>query len=111
MLITPAFAQSTTGGGGADIFGTILLFLPLIAIWYFLIIRPQHQQIKKHREMVDGLRRGDTIVTNGGLIGKITKVVDDHEIQVELGDGVRVRVVRTAVSQMHSKTEPVQDKK
>lgn len=111
MLITPAFAQTTSGGGGADIFGTILLFLPLIAIWYFLIIRPQQQQIKRHREMVGNLRRGDNIVTNGGLIGKITKVVDDHELQVEIADGVRVRVSRSAVSQLHSKTEPVQDKK
>lgn len=110
MLITPAFAQSTTGGGGGDIMGTIMLFLPLIAIWYFLIIRPQQQQVKKHREMLTNLRRGDVIVTNGGLIGKITKVIDDDEFQVEIADGVRVRVARGAVASLRSKTDPVQDK-
>lgn len=110
MLITPAFAQSTTGGGGGDILGTVMLFLPLIAIWYFLIIRPQQQQAKKHREMIDNLRRGDNIVTSGGLIGKITKVVDDAEFQIEIAEGVRVRVARGSVAQIKSKTEPVQDK-
>ncbi len=110
MLITPAYAQTSATGGGADIFGTVFLFAALIAIWYFLIIRPQQNQMKKHREMIDNLRRGDTIVTNGGLIGKITKVVDDQEFQVEIADGVRVRVARGAVANLRSKTEPVEDK-
>ncbi len=110
MLITPAFAQSATNGGGAgDILGTVMLFLPLIAIWYFLIIRPQQTQMKKHREMIDSLRRGDNIVTNGGLIGKITKVGDD-ELQVEIADGVKVRVARGSVAKLREKTEPVKDK-
>lgn len=110
MLITPAFAQTSGAGGGADMFGTLFLFVGLIAIWYFLIIRPQQNQVKKHREMLGNLRRGDTIVTNGGLIGKITKVVDDQEFQVEIADGVRVRIARGAVAQLRSKTEPVEDK-
>lgn len=110
MLITPAFAQTSGAGGGADIFGTLFLFVGLIAIWYFLIIRPQQSQVKKHREMLDNLRRGDTIVTNGGLIGKIVKVVDEQEFQVEIADGVRVRIARHAVAQLRSKTEPVEDK-
>ncbi len=110
MLITPAFAQTSGAGGGADMFGTLFLFVGLIAIWYFLIIRPQQTQVKKHREMIDNLRRGDSIVTNGGLIGKITKVVDDQEFQLEIADGVRVRIARGAVSQLRSKTEPVEDK-
>ncbi len=110
MLITPAFAQTSGAGGGADMFGTLFLFVGLIAIWYFLIIRPQQTQVKKHREMIDNLRRGDSIVTNGGLIGKITKVVDDQEFQLEIADGVRVRITRGAVSQLRSKTEPVEDK-
>lgn len=110
MIITPAFAQTSAAGGGADIFGTLFLFVGLIAIWYFLIIRPQQNQVKKHREMIDNLRRGDTIVTNGGLIGKITKVVDDQEFQVEIADGVRVRIARGAVAHLRSKTEPVEDK-
>lgn len=111
MLITPAFAQSTVGGGGtSDILGTVMLFLPLIAIWYFLIIRPQQTQMKKHREMIDHLRRGDNIVTNGGLIGKITKVVGDDEFQVEIADGVKVRVARGSVAKLRVKTEPVKEK-
>ena len=110
MLITPAFAQTSSAGGGADILGTTFLFVALIAIWYFLIIRPQQNQVKKHKEMLGNLRRGDTIVTNGGLIGKITKVVDEQEFQVEIADGVRVRVARGAVASLRSKTEPVEDK-
>ena len=111
MFITPAFAQSSPAGGGGDIFGTLFLFVGLIAIWFFLIIRPQQNQMKKHKEMIDNLRRGDSIVTNGGLIGKITKVIDDEELQVELAEGVRVRVARGAVARLRSKTEPVEDKK
>lgn len=111
MLITPAFAQTSSVGGGSDIFGTLFLFVSLIAIWYFIIIRPQRNQIKKHQDMIDNLRRGDTVVTNGGLIGKITKIVDEHEIQVEIADGVRVRIARSAVANLRSKTEPVEDKK
>ncbi len=111
MLITPAFAQSATNGGGTgDILGTVMLFLPLIAIWYFLIIRPQQTQMKKHREMIDNLRRGDNIVTNGGLIGKITKVVGDDEFQVEIADGIKVRVARGSVAKLRVKTEPVNEK-
>ncbi len=110
MLITPAFAQTSSTAGGGDIFGTIFLFVSLIAIWYFLIIRPQQNQMKTHREMISNLRRGDIIVSNGGLIGKITKVVDDQEFQVEIADGVRVRMARGAVANLRSKTEPVKDK-
>jgi preprotein translocase subunit YajC len=110
MLITPAFAQSSSGGGGADIMGTAFLFIALIAIWYFLIIRPQQAQVKKHKEMLGNLRRGDTIVTNGGLIGKVTKVVDEQEFQVEIADGVRVRIARGAVATLRTKTEPVEEK-
>lgn len=110
MLITPAFAQTSAIGGGSDVFGTVFLFVALLAIWFFLIIRPQQSQVKKHKEMIDNLRRGDNIVTNGGLIGKITKVIDDHEFQVEIADGVKVRVARSSVSILRSKTEPVEDK-
>jgi preprotein translocase subunit YajC len=83
--------------------------IPIILIFvimYFLIIRPQQRKVKEHRNMVAALRRGDQIVTQGGLIGKISKVKDDNEIEVEIADGVRVRVVRATVSQVLSKTEP-----
>jgi preprotein translocase subunit YajC len=108
MLITPAYAQGAAGGG--DFFIQIMPFLLIFVIMYFLIIRPQQRRLKEHREMVGSLRRGDTVVTAGGLVGKVTKV-DESEIQVELAQNVRVKVVRSTVSEVRSKTEPVGDKK
>jgi len=84
-------------------------FLPLILIFvimYFLLIRPQQKKVKEHKAMVAALRRGDQVVTQGGLIGKVTKVKDDAEIEVELADEVKVRVVRNTIAQVVSKTEP-----
>lgn len=84
-------------------------FLPLIlifAIMYFLLIRPQQKKVKEHQAMVDALRRGDQVVTQGGLIGKVTKVKEDNEIEVELAENVKVRVVKTTIAQVVSKTEP-----
>jgi len=84
-------------------------FIPLIlifAIMYFLLIRPQQKKVKEHKAMVDALRRGDQVVTQGGLIGKVTKVKDDNEVEVELAEGVKVRVVRSTIAQVTSKTEP-----
>lgn len=84
-------------------------FLPLIlifAIMYFLLIRPQQKKVKDHQALVAAVRRGDQIVTQGGLIGKVSKVKDDNEIEVELAEGVKVRVVKSTVAQVLSKTEP-----
>jgi preprotein translocase subunit YajC len=84
-------------------------FIPLIlifAIMYFLLIRPQQKKVKDHAAMVAALRRGDQIVTQGGLIGKVVKVKDDNEVEVELGEGVKVRVVQSTIAQVLSKTEP-----
>jgi preprotein translocase subunit YajC len=84
-------------------------FVPLIlifAIMYFLLIRPQQKKVKEHKAMVDGLRRGDQVVTAGGLIGKVVKVKDDGELEVELADNVKVRVVQSTVATVVSKTEP-----
>lgn len=108
MLITPAYAQGAAGGG--DFFIQIMPFLLIFVIMYFLIIRPQQRRVKEHREMVAALRRGDTVVTGGGLVGKVTKV-DDEEIQVELAQGMKVKVVRGTISEVRSKTEPVGNKK
>ena len=86
-------------------------FVPLIlifAIMYFLLIRPQQRKLKDHKKMVESLRRGDMIVTQGGLIGKVTKVKEDNELEVELSEGVKVRVVQSTVAQVLSKTEPAQ---
>ena len=84
-------------------------FVPLIlifAIMYFLLIRPQQRKLKDHKKMVESLRRGDMIVTQGGIIGKVTKVKEDNELEVELSEGVKVRVVQSTVAQVLSKTEP-----
>ncbi|MEO9574190.1 MAG: preprotein translocase subunit YajC [Tateyamaria sp.] len=84
-------------------------FVPLILIFgimYFLLIRPQQKKVKEHAAMVGALRRGDQVVTQGGLIGKVTKVKDDNEIEVEVADGVKVRVVQSTIAQVLSKTEP-----
>ncbi|NSX55187.1 preprotein translocase subunit YajC [Parasulfitobacter algicola] len=87
----------------------IAQFAPLIlifAIMYFLLIRPQQKKVKEHQAMVAALRRGDQVVTQGGLIGKVTKVKDENEVEVELADGVRVRVVQSTIAQVLNKTEP-----
>ncbi|MBC7164783.1 MAG: preprotein translocase subunit YajC [Roseovarius sp.] len=86
-------------------------FIPLIlifAIMYLLLIRPQQKKMKEHKAMIASLRRGDQVVTQGGLIGKVSKVKDDNEIEVELAEGVKVRVVRQTIAQVISKTEPAE---
>ena len=86
-------------------------FLPLIlifAIMWFLLIRPQQKKMKEHKAMVEAPRRGDQVVTQGGLIGKVAKVKDDDEIEVEIAQGVKVRVVKSTVAQVLSKTEPAE---
>ena len=111
MLFTPAYAQfGSLGAGGAN--SMIIQFMPLIliiVIMYFLILRPQQRKVKTHQEMVKALRRGDTVVTNGGLVGKVTKVVDDNHIEIEISDGVRVRHLRSSVSEVRAKSEPVKE--
>ena len=112
MIFTEAFAQSTTApsssplGGGLDI---LILFLPMIVVFYFLIFRPQRQQQKKREEILKNIRRGDQVVMGGGLVGKVTKVIDDHEMEVEIADGVRVRAVRSMVAEVRVKGEPVKE--
>ena len=104
MFISPAFAQ---GAGGGDM-GALGSFLPLILIFvvfYFLLIRPQQKKQKAHRELLAALHRGDKIVTAGGLVGTITKVVSETEITVEIAEGVKVRVMRGMVSDVMAKTE------
>ena len=89
-------------------FQSIGLFVAIFAIMYFMMIRPQQKKIKEHKAMVEALRRGDQVITQGGLIGKVTKVKDDGEIEVELAKGMNVRVVRQTIAQVLSKTEPVE---
>ena len=87
-------------------FGQFLPLILIFAIMYFLLIRPQQKKMKEHQQMVAALRRGDQVITQGGLIGKVSKVKEDGEIEVEIADGVKVRVVKSTVAQVLSKTEP-----
>jgi preprotein translocase subunit YajC len=108
MFVTPAFAQASPFA--AD--GMLVQLLPFVAIFviiYFLMLRPQQKKVKEHQELVKNLRRGDTVITSGGLVGKVTKVVDDEQIEVEIADGVRVRQVRSMVTGVRAKGEPVKE--
>jgi preprotein translocase subunit YajC len=110
MFVTEALAQTTGApAGGADLLIQFAPFVLIFVIMYFLLIRPQRQKAQRHRDMISNVRRGDTIVTAGGLIGKVAKVVDDSEVQVELSEGVKVRVVRGMIAEVRSKGEPVKD--
>jgi preprotein translocase subunit YajC len=92
-----------------DAFGQLVPLILIFGIMYFLLIRPQQKKAKEHQAMVTSLRRGDQVVTQGGLIGKVSKVKDDNEIEVEVSDGVKVRVVQSTIAQVLSKTEPAKD--
>jgi preprotein translocase subunit YajC len=104
MIVTPAYAQAA--GGAPDIFISILPFVLIFVIMYFLIIRPQRTQMKKRSEMLANVRRGDTVVTGGGLVGKVTKVINDTELEVDLGGGMKVTAVRSMLADVRVKGEP-----
>ncbi|MEW7006821.1 MULTISPECIES: preprotein translocase subunit YajC [unclassified Lentilitoribacter] len=108
MFVTPAYAQSATGGGG-DIVATIIPFVLIFVVMYFLIIRPQRNQQKKRAEMLSAVRRGDQVVTGGGIIGKVSKVVDDAELEIEVADGTKMRVMRSLLADVRAKSEPVKE--
>jgi len=108
MFISPAFAQAAGGAGaGPGAMGNILFIAAIFAVFYFLLIRPQQKRAKQHREMVAGVRRGDTVVTAGGLVGKVAKVESGEECVVEIAEGVRVKVVTSTLGDVRSKNEPV----
>jgi preprotein translocase subunit YajC len=109
MFITPAYAQAP--GGASDPFlGLLFPMLLMVMIFYFLVLRPQQQRQKAHQEMISKVRRGDTVITSGGFVGKVTKVTDNSdEIEVELSDTLRVRVVRSTLIDVRSKGEPVKE--
>ena len=106
MFVTPAYAQAAGGAGSA--FASFVPLILIFAIMYFLLIRPQQKKVKEHQAMVAALRRGDQVITQGGIIGKVVKVKEDNsgEIEVEIAEGVKVRVVKTTIAQVLSKTEP-----
>ena len=108
MFVTPAFAQGNPLGGDS-MWMQLLPFVLIFVIMYFLILRPQQKRQKQHADMVKNVRRGDTVVTSGGLVGKVTKVIDDEQVEVELADGVRVRQMRAMLADVRAKGEPVKE--
>ncbi len=111
MLISPAFAQAGADAGSA---AGLAQFVPLVlifVIFYFLLVRPQQKKMKDHKAVLEAIRRGDRIVTNGGIVGLVTKVIaEERQLEVEISDGVRVKVMRDMVNTVLSKTEPVSEK-
>lgn len=111
MFITPAFAQAAGAADTNSMLMSLLPFALIFVIMYFLILKPQQKKLKDHQELVKNIRRGDTVVTNGGLVSKVTKVVDDDQIEVEIADGVRIRQMRGMISGVRTKGEPAKDSK
>ncbi len=109
MFVTPAYAQAAAAGDTNSMLMSLLPFALIFVIMYFLILRPQQKKVKDHAELVKNIRRGDTIITTGGLVGKVTKVVDDDQVEFEVADGVRVRQMRQMISGVRAKGEPAKD--
>lgn len=109
MFATPAFAQAAGAAAGGGPQAMLMQFLPLVALvvlFYFLLIRPQQKKVKEHKAMLEAVRRGDRVVTNGGIVGLVTKV-DERELTLEIADNVRVKAMRDMIASVISKTEPV----
>lgn len=114
MFVTPAFAQATGAPAGAGATDLLLQFAPillLVVIFWFLIFRPQQKRAKAQQAMLAAVTRGDTIVTTGGLVGKVTKAVDGEDLEVEIAQGTKVKIVRTMIADVRSKSQPVNDNK
>jgi preprotein translocase subunit YajC len=108
-FITPAYAQAAGSPGTSELVMQLVPFAFILVIMYLMILRPQQKRAKAHREMVENLRRGDTVVTAGGLIGKVSRTLDGDEIELELSQGVKVRMIRGLVTEVRAKGEPVKE--
>ena len=108
-MFTSAFAQTSGFSSGSDIIQFMVPMVAILGIMYFLILRPQQKKAKDHQALIGAVRRNDTIVTTGGLIGKVTKATEPAELEVEIAPNVRVRVVRSMVAEVRAKGEPVKD--
>ena len=111
MLISEAFAQGAGAGGSGDFLVQLFPLILIFVVFYFLLIRPQQAKVKAQREMLAGVKRGDRVVTGGGIIGLVTKVISDNEIQVELAEGVRVRIIKQTITDIVSRGESVRGAK
>ena len=114
MFVTPAYAQAAgaaPAGGINDILIQLMPILLLVVIFWFLIFRPQQKRLKAQQAMLSAIKRGDTVVSTGGIVGKVTKAVDGEDLEVEIAQGVKVKLVRGMISDVRSKAEPVNDNK
>lgn len=107
MFTTEAYAQAATVPGAGDFIGMIVPMFAIMGVFYFLMIRPQQRKAKEQQSLLSSISRGDTVITHGGLIGKVVRVVDDRELLVEIGDNVKVRVLRAGIADVPSKGEPM----
>ena len=107
MFVSPAYAQTAAPAAGGDMFMTLLPLLLIFVVFYFLLIRPQQSKMKQHRDMIEGLKKGDQVVTSGGIIGKITKVdANDATLMVEIAPNVQVKIARNTVADLYGKVPP-----
>jgi len=104
MIISPAYAQAAGGTDGG--FATLLPLVLIFVVFYFLLIRPQQKRAKNHRNMLAAVVRGDKVVTGGGIIGTVTKVVNDEELAVEIAEGIKIKVQRGLIASVQSKSQP-----
>jgi len=111
MFISQAWAQAGGSGGGGDFLVQLFPLILIFVVFYFLLIRPQQAKVKAQREMLAGVKRGDRVVTGGGIIGLVTKVVSDNELQVEVAEGVRVRVLKQTITDIITRGESVRGAK
>lgn len=114
MFITEAMAQTAGGAaaGGGSIFASLMPLIIIFVIFYFLLIRPQNKRMKEHRAMIEAVKRGDTVVTSGGIVGKVVRVHEDEgEVSVEIAEGVKVRVIKSTIGDVRIKGEPQKEEK
>lgn len=107
MFITEAWAQGAGAGGSSDFLVQLFPLVLIFIVFYFLLIRPQQSKMKQQKEMLAGVKRGDRVVTGGGIIGLVTKVIGENELQVELAEGVRVRIIKQTITDILTRGESV----
>ena len=112
-MFTSAYAQAPGPGPGApgpmDIFVQVMPFAIIFVIAYLLVIRPQRKKAKQHEDMLKNTRKGDSVITSGGLIGKVTRVIDNSEVELEIAPSVKVRLLKANITDVRSKSEPVKE--
>ncbi|MBL4894213.1 MAG: preprotein translocase subunit YajC [Emcibacter sp.] len=109
MFISEAFAQAAGAPGGENVIMQFLPFVLIIGVFYFLMIRPQQKRAKEHKSMISALRRGDNVITSGGIVAKVSKVIDDNEVELEIASGVKVKIIRSTISTVVGKPAPAND--